>query len=157
MEASRAEPPFMAVLPVPFAASDPTRLCSGFRSPREATQDRPLHAGSQQNRIRRRRRKEKTWGTIVRALLVTGLWLCLCLRGPLQQWGEGHRSHRKTTSFDPATLKQERRRSCTRSWDSDQRYAHQVSRSLSSALEQRPPRSPRPGPRIPSIASIEQG
>jgi len=45
---------------------------------------------------------------IVRALLVTGLWLCLGCVGPLQQWGEDTAFHRKTTSFDPATLKQER-------------------------------------------------
>ena len=46
--------------------------------------------------------------SIVRILLVTGLWLCTGCVGPLQQWGEATAFHRKTTSFDPATLKQER-------------------------------------------------
>ena len=38
------------------------------------------------------------WGTIVRALLVTGLWLC-AVAGPAM--GEDTAFHRKTTLFDP--------------------------------------------------------
>ena len=76
---------------------------------------------------------------IVRALLVTGLWLCLGCVGPLQQWGEDTAFHRKTTSFDPATLKQERAAVVHAVVGFGlEGYAHQVSPSLSSALEQRP-------------------
>jgi len=83
--------------------------------------------------------EERVTHSIVRVLLVTGLWLCAGCVGPLQQWGEETAFHRKTTSFDPATLKQERAAVLNAVVGFGlEGYAHQVSRSLSSALEQRP-------------------
>lgn len=77
--------------------------------------------------------------SIVRALLLTGLCLCIGCIGPLQQWGEETAFHRKTTLFNPATLKQERAAVLNAVVGFGlEGYAHQVSRSLSSALEQRP-------------------
>lgn len=76
---------------------------------------------------------------VIRALILCGLLLCLGCIGPLQQWGEETAFHRKTTSFDPATLKQERAAVLNAVVGFGlEGYAHQVSRSLSSALEQRP-------------------
>lgn len=77
--------------------------------------------------------------SIAGLLLVTGLSLCAGCVGPLQQWGEETAFHRKTTSFDPATLKQERAAVLNAVVGFGlEGYAHQVSRSLSNALEQRP-------------------
>ncbi|MBI4003218.1 MAG: hypothetical protein HY348_15740 [Nitrospira defluvii] len=59
--------------------------------------------------------------------------------GPLQQWGEETAFHPKAASFDPATLKQEQVAVLNAVVGFGlEGYAHQVSRSLSSALEQRP-------------------
>ncbi|HQR14675.1 MAG TPA: hypothetical protein PLZ37_08945 [Nitrospira sp.] len=77
--------------------------------------------------------------TLGRRLIVFGMLLSMGCIGPLQQWGEETAFHRKTTSFDPATLKQERAAVLNAVVGFGlEGYAHQVSRSLSSALEQRP-------------------
>jgi len=125
---------------VPFRSIRPHALVADFRSPREATQDRPLHTGDNRTGyIAVVGKRGHVGPPIVRALLVTGLWLCLGCVGPLQQWGEDTAFHRKTTSFDPATLKQERAAVVHAVVGFGlEGYAHQVSRSLSSALEQRP-------------------
>ena len=126
--------------PVPFRSIRPHALVADFRSPREATQDRPLHTGDNRTGyIAVVGKRGHVGPPIVRALLVTGLWLCLGCVGPLQQWGEDTAFHRKTTSFDPATLKQERAAVVHAVVGFGlEGYAHQVSPSLSSALEQHP-------------------
>ncbi len=76
---------------------------------------------------------------IVRVLMISGVLLSAACVGPLQQWGEETTFHPKTTSFDPSTLKQEQVAVLNAVGGFGlEGYAHQVSRSLSSALNQRP-------------------
>lgn len=59
--------------------------------------------------------------------------------GPLQQWGDETASHPKTASFDPSALKKEQVTVLNAVVGFGlEGYTHQVSRSLSIALEQRP-------------------
>jgi hypothetical protein len=125
---------------VPFRSITSNALVADFRSPHANEQDRPLHTGYKGGcRVTASSKGRCVAHSIVHVLLVTGLWLCIGCIGPLQQWGEATAFHRKTTSFDPATLKQERAAVLNAVVGFGlEGYAHQVSRSLSSALEQRP-------------------
>lgn len=71
-------------------------------------------------------------------MLVAALVSAGCV-GPLQQWGEETASHPKATSFDPSMLKKEQVTVLNAVVGFGlEGYAHQVSRSLSKALDQRP-------------------
>ncbi|MGZ8393834.1 MAG: hypothetical protein ACXWWJ_03610 [Nitrospira sp.] len=75
----------------------------------------------------------------IRALMIGGILLSVACVGPLQQWGEETTFRPKTTSFDPSTLKKEQVTVLNAVVGFGlEGYAHQVSRSLSSVLDQRP-------------------
>ena len=86
-------------------------------------------------------------GTVrVRRMGPSVVWVLLLLEcvlsagcvGPLQQWGEETTFRPKATSFNPATLKHEQVAVLNAVVGFGlEGYAHQVSRSLSSALDQR--------------------
>ena len=77
--------------------------------------------------------------SVVWVLLLAGFLLSAGCIGPLQQWGEETTFRPKATSFDPATLKHEQVAVLNAVVGFGlEGFAHQVSRSLSSALDQRP-------------------
>ncbi len=77
--------------------------------------------------------------SIVRAVIVAGSLLFTGCIGPLQQWGEETTFRPKSASFDAAMLKLERTAVLNAVVGFGlEGYAHQVSRSLWSALDQRP-------------------
>ena len=77
--------------------------------------------------------------SVVRVLLLAGCLFSAGCIGPLQQWGEETTFRPRATSFDPATLKLEQVAVLNAVVGFGlEGFAHQVSRSLSSALDQRP-------------------
>ena len=74
----------------------------------------------------------------IRALMISGILLSAACVGPLQQWGEETTFQPKITTFDPSTLKQEQAAVLNAVVGFGlEGYAHQVSRSLATALNQR--------------------
>lgn len=74
---------------------------------------------------------------VMRVLVLLSVLLSAACAGPLQQWGEETTFHPKAASFDPSTLKQEQVAVLNAVVGFGlEGYAHQVSRSLSTALSQ---------------------
>ena len=130
----------------PFAASWQS-ACSGFPHLNSRwMRDQSLHlcsaaitvmnSPSQEGGTVRVRRMGPS---VVWVLLLAGFLLSAGCIGPLQQWGEETTFRPKATSFAPATLKHEQVAVLNAVVGFGlEGFAHQVSRSLSSALDQRP-------------------
>ena len=133
-------------MPVPFRGTCAEMLVADFLTWPHQDRERSLHlcsaaitvmnSPSQEGGTVRVRRMGPS---VVWVLLLAGFLLSAGCIGPLQQWGEETTFHPKATSFDPATLKHEQVAVLNAVVGFGlEGFAHQVSRSLSSALDQRP-------------------
>ena len=133
-------------MPVPFRGTCAEMLVADFLTWPHQDRERSLHLSSAAITVMNSPSQEggtvrvrRMGPSVVWVLLLAGFLLSAGCIGPLQQWGEETTFRPKATSFDPATLKHEQVAVLNAVVGFGlEGFAHQVSRSLSSALDQRP-------------------